>query len=121
MTSANDNDGSPPYDGEVIQGTLVASESHELGVTGFIQPFRASGRFAVSLRSDPQHPEAGGLSGVSKVFASGTEVDGAGNPILGLADVRIYNTVPATGSVTIRGEVIWNGTINVKINLVWFG
>jgi hypothetical protein len=117
MTDAN---GSPPYDGEVIQGDLVVTESHDLGVTGFVQPFRASGRFAVNLVGPP-NPAAGGLSPIAKVFASGTEVDGAGNPILGLADVRIYNVVPTSGNVTIRGEVVWNGTINVKINLVWFG
>jgi hypothetical protein len=114
MVSANVGDGSPPYDGEVIRGSLVVSESHDLGVTGFIPPFRASSRFAVSFGN-------GALSPVSKVFASGTEVDGAGNPILGLADVRIYNVVPTSGAATVRGEVIWNGTINVKINLVWFG
>lgn len=118
MASANVGDGSPPYDGEVIQGSLVVSESHDLGVTGVIEPFRASGRFAVSI-------ENGGLSNVSKVFASGTEVDGGGNPVLGLADVRIYNVVPTSGiprgHATVRGEVVWNGTINVKINLVWFG
>jgi hypothetical protein len=37
------------------------------------------------------------------------------------SDVRIYNVVPTSGAATVRGEVIWNGTINVKINLVWFG
>jgi hypothetical protein len=114
MASANVGDGSPSYDGEVIQGSLVVSESHDLGATGFIMPFRASGRFAVSFGN-------GALSAVSKVFASGTEVDGAGNPVLGLADVRIYNVVPTNQTATVRGEVIWNGTINVKINLVWFG
>ena len=81
---------------------------------------RVSGRFAVSLVGPP-NPAAGAPSPIAKVFASGTEVDGAGNPILGLADVRIYNVVPTLGNVTIRGEVVWNGTINVKINLVWFG
>ena len=49
---------------------------------------------------------------LTKVFASITEVDGAGsNTILGLADTKIYDIVPTPGRVTIRGEALWDSNM----------
>jgi len=108
---------SPLYDGESIEAALDAVQEHDASITGTVS-FSTHGRFAVSFV--PDQSVAAAVGPMTKAFASITEVDGAGNPILGLADTKIYNIVPTPGRVTIRGEAIWDSNINLRISLVLF-
>ena len=104
---------SPPYRGDVVEVEPTAYGTQpgrrDVSITRFIF-FRAHGRFAVSLNDPSLSPDA-------KVFASITEVDGARLPFLGLADAKIYNVVPTSGRVTIRGEALWDADISLRISL----
>jgi hypothetical protein len=103
---------SPLYEGEIIEGEFIESSTDDASITGIIS-FRARGRFAVSF-------DHAAISANTKVFASITELGTTGNPILGLADTKIYNIVPTPGRVTIRGEALWDNDITLRMNLVIF-
>jgi hypothetical protein len=110
-------DPSPLYEGDTIEATLDVDQDHDASITGTVT-FSAHGRFAVSFVPDPS--VAAAVGPFTKVFASITETDGAGNPILGLADTKIYNVVPTPGRVTIRGEALWDSDILLRISLALF-
>jgi hypothetical protein len=117
-TDSATGDPSPLYDGETIEATLDVDQEHDASITGTVS-FSAHSRFAVSFVPTPDI--AGGIGPQTKVFASITEVDSTGvNPILGLADTKIYNIVPTPGRVTIRGEALWDSDIKLRISLVLF-
>ncbi|HXS62201.1 MAG TPA: hypothetical protein VN767_04955 [Streptosporangiaceae bacterium] len=116
-TDSTTADPSPLYSGEVIEATLDVEQTHDASITGTVS-FATHGRFAVSFVPTPDI--AGGIGPQTKVFASITETDGGGNPILGLADTKIYNVVPTPGRVTIRGEALWDSNILLRISLVLF-
>ena len=108
-------DPSPSYD--EIEATLDVDLEHDASITGTVS-FSTHGRFAVSFVPTPDL--AGAVGPQTKVFASITETDGGGNPILGLADTKIYNVVPTPGRVTIRGEALWDSNILLRISLALF-
>lgn len=71
---------------------------------------RDHGRFA---RSTP----VGGVRPFSRVVASMTELSASSVPILGAADLRVYNVVPTEGRVTVRGEAFIASDINIRVML----
>ena len=120
MTSTDDTAGypSPAYDGDIIEATLDVDQKHDASITGSVT-FSTHGRFAMSFVPAPNI--AGAIDGSTKVFASITELPhGTGNPNLGLADTKIYNVVPTAGRVTVRGEVLWDSNLLLRISLVMF-
>jgi hypothetical protein len=119
MTATDGAAAGPLNDGEITEAISAAVQKlgANITATGTVT-FSAHGRFAVSWI--PSNDVAPLIDGQTKAFASITEVDGAGNPILGLADTKIYNVVPTPGRVTIRGEALWDSDIILRISLVVF-
>ena len=60
------------------------------------------------------------LTPSSTLFVSITELDGAGNPFVGSAVMRVDNVAPDNGGVTIRAEVGWSADLTVRLNFFVF-
>ncbi|WP_153346873.1 hypothetical protein [Nocardia aurantia] len=51
-------------------------------------------------------------------FASITQIDTSGQPILGSAITTVNNVVPQVGSVTVRGEINWQFDLHVRVSVL---
>src|SRR5690242_383977 len=98
--------GASPAGEHIIEVAARGSATHDTSITRTFN-IVTHGRFAASLNDDA-------ISENTKVFASITEVDGDGHPVLGLADTRIYSVVPTFRRVTIRGEIIWGNNVHAR-------
>lgn len=60
------------------------------------------------------------MTPASTLCVSITELDGAGNPFVGSAVMRVDNVAPDNGGVTIRAEVGWSVDLTVRLNFFVF-
>jgi hypothetical protein len=55
----------------------------------------------------------------SQVMVSITELNSAGFPFSGAARLVVYNISPADdGSVTVKGDVVWDSDLKIRLNFV---
>jgi hypothetical protein len=102
-------------DGPITETESPGSATRDVGTEAFarVATIRTHGT-SVRAFSIP------GLTGSSTLSVSITEVDGAGNPFVGDAVMRVDNVAPGNGVVNVRIEVGWGVDLTVRLNFFVF-
>ena len=83
-----------------------------------IGPWRTHGIFTMGLDINVDFNQPPLITSNSVVMASLTELDGNGNPFMGVASMKVYNVVPSRNHVDIRGEIDWDNDLNIRATLL---